>query len=179
MIQTPDTPLGGFERRLLDELRAVVELRGAGERPVPTIPERPSKVRWPRGAPRRSLAGVAVLALSACVAVLIGLSGSSPDLAQAFPIFGRPATAISREALASIVSQQGATLGDARLDVRHARAFSTPWGTGYVVSDTRANPICSPPPASPGAAGARTAAERATPSATVRVDWRSTGRSAR
>ena len=150
MIQTPDTPLGGFERRLLGELRAVVELRGAGERPVPTIPEGPSRVRWPRGAPRRSLAGVAVLALGACVAVLIGLSGSAPGLAQAFPIFGRRATAISREALASIVSQEGATLGNARLDVRHARVFSTPWGTGYVVSDTRANLICV---AAPGFAG--------------------------
>jgi hypothetical protein len=156
MIQTPDTPLGGFERRLLGELRAVVELRGAGQRPAPIIAEPPSRPHWPRRAPRRSVAGVAVLALSACAAVLIGLSGSSPDLAHAFPIFGRPASTISREAFASIVSQQGATLGNARLDVRHARVFSTPWGTGYVVTDTQANLICV---AVPGLAGSGWAAD--------------------
>jgi hypothetical protein len=40
------------------------------------------------------------------------------------------------------VSQQGATIGNARLDVRHARVFSTPWGAGYVVTDVHANLIC-------------------------------------
>ncbi len=140
--QPPDAPLGGFEQRLLGELRSVVELRGARQRPVLAGRERPPRARRRRVAPRRYLAGVAVLAPLACVAVLFGLSGSSPDLAQAFPIFARPATAISRDALASIVSQEGATLRNARLDVRHARAFSTPWGTGYLVTDTQANLIC-------------------------------------
>jgi hypothetical protein len=81
--------------------------------------------------------------------VLISLSaGSGPQLAQAFPVFARPATTISRDALAAILSQDGATLGDARLDVRHARAFSTPLGTGYVVTDTRADLICVSAPGS-------------------------------
>ncbi len=141
MTHTPDTPLGGFEQRLLGELRAVVELRGA-QRQIAAVQKGPSRTLRPRMASRRWVAAVAVLAPLACAAVLIGLSGSSPDLAQAFPIFARPATVISREALASIVSQEGATRQNARLDVEHARAFSTPLGTGYVVTDTRANFIC-------------------------------------
>lgn len=42
---------------------------------------------------------------------------------------------------ASILSDTGARLRNAGLDVRHARAFSTPLGTGYVVSDTHVDLI--------------------------------------
>ena len=149
MNHTSGTPLGGFEQRLLGQLRNVVELRGAQALPAPASRARPSTARRPRTVSRRYLVGAAVLVPVACVAVLTGFSGSTPDLAQAFPIFARPATAISRDALASIVSGEGASLRTARLDVRHAREFSTPWGTGYVVTDTHANLICVAAPGFP------------------------------
>jgi hypothetical protein len=75
-------------------------------------------------------------------------------LAQAFPLFARPSSTISRGALAQILSQGGATLRSAGLDVRHARAFSTPLGTGYVVSDAHADLICVASPAFDKAWGA-------------------------
>lgn len=151
MNPTPEDSLGGFERRLLGELRAVVEQRATRELGVRST-RRPATA-WPGLTLRRSLIGAAGIACIAGVVSLVSLSGSSPGLAQAFPIFARPATLISPGALASILSDSGASLRNARLDVRHARAFSTPLGTGYVVSDTHANVICVAAPGftAPGA----------------------------
>ena len=138
MTQTTDPPLGGYEQRLLDELVTFVELRAAapvtGMRPAP----RPCRVAL---APR--LAVAAAVAVAVCVGALIaGSASSGPDLAQALPVFGRPATPIAKSALAQILRDNGAGLRDARLDVRHARAFPTPLGTGYVVADRGAHVIC-------------------------------------
>lgn len=147
MNSTPAAPLGGFEQRLLGELRAVVEQR-ATVHPAVRSPRRAQTPLWSLTL-QRFLAGAAVIGSIACVVALLSLSGSSPDLAQAFPIFARPATTISRAALASILNDSGATLRNAQIDVRHARAFSTPLGIGYAVTDTHANLICVAAPGFP------------------------------
>lgn len=153
MNSTLDAPLGGFEQRLLGELRAVVEQRATVQLAV--RPSRRSQTLLRGRTLQGSLAGAALIGSIACVIALLSLSGSAPNLAQAFPIFDRPATTISRAALASILNDSGATLHNAQLDVRRARAFSTPLGTGYAVTDTHANVICVAAPGFParGAAG--------------------------
>ncbi len=134
MSAAADRQLGGFEQRLLVELRGVVA-EHAAERAAQRAERR-------RPVPRRSLAMVLAGAAVACVAVLIAVSaGSSPPLAQAFPILARPGTGIPAT-LASFLRDNGVTRRHASLDVRHARAFRTPLGTGYVLTDRDANLMC-------------------------------------
>jgi hypothetical protein len=155
MTVTSDSPLGGFEQRLLGELLAVVQVRATEARIVSAAPSRSARNRRQRPIVRLSFAASGIAVVIACIVALIGLSsGSSPDLAQAFPVFARPSSVISRGALAQIVSQGGATLRNAGLDVQHARAFSTPLGTGYVISDAHADLICAAAPAFDKAWGA-------------------------
>ena len=132
MSAAGNAELGGFERRLLIELRAVVT-EHAAERSVRQV-SRPVS-RW-------SLAAGVAVAAGACVAVLIALSaGSAPSLAQAFPILRRPGTSIPAT-LASFLRSGGVSAQHARLDVRHARRFRTPLGTGYVLTDRAAEVMC-------------------------------------
>jgi hypothetical protein len=126
--------LGAFERRLLTELRGVVVEHARNRTAQPVRPR--------RAFPRRSVAAALAVAAAACVAALIAFSsGSSPSLAQAFPILGRPGTGIP-STLASFLRSGGVSAQRARLDVRHARAFRTPLGTGYVLTDRDAKVIC-------------------------------------
>jgi hypothetical protein len=91
----------------------------------------------------RSLAAAGVLVAAACAAVLIVLSaGSTPTLAQAFPILTRPGTVIPRAGLVSMLQSNGAGLSAAGFDVHQARAFQTPLGTGYVLTDKQQNLLC-------------------------------------
>ncbi|MBV9604362.1 MAG: hypothetical protein JO027_04620 [Solirubrobacterales bacterium] len=50
--------------------------------------------------------------------------------------------------LTAVLRDQG--VADAKLDARHARAIATPVGTGYVVTDDRANLICIATPSFAG-----------------------------
>jgi hypothetical protein len=146
--------LGGFEARLLSELRDFVQLR-AESSPGPLVPAGGHTGTKPRQGlrarlppllgmqPRRSLAA-AVAVIAGCVAVLIGASsGASPSaaLAKEFPVFKQPAIA-GRKLLASILREQGALPRNVRVDLRSARAIHTPYGTGYVMTDRGANLMC-------------------------------------
>jgi hypothetical protein len=134
MSAVGNAEFGGFEERLLTELRAVVAEHATDRTAQPVRPS--------RAVPRRSVAAALAVAAAACVAALIAFSsGSSPSLAQAFPILGRPGTGIP-STLASFLRSGGVSAQHARLDVRHARAFRTPLGTGYVLTDHDAKVIC-------------------------------------
>lgn len=146
---TNQTPLGGFEQRLLGELRQLVEQR-ADEQAIRNDhgPITPTRWGWVHGVlPRRglgrSLAAAGALVGAVCAAVLVALSaGSSPTLAQAFPILTHPPTVIPRAALVSLLQSSGAGSSAARLAVNQARAFETPLGTGYVLTDKQQNLLC-------------------------------------
>lgn len=78
----------------------------------------------------------------ACAATLFALSaGSGAGLADAFPILSRPGTGVPATLL-GFLQGDGPTLSDARIDLRHARPIRTPLGTGYVLTDRRADLIC-------------------------------------
>lgn len=126
--------LGGFERRLLAELRTVVA-EHAAERVAEPVSRRAPSWRRPL------IAGLAVAA-TACVVVLVALSsGPAPSLAQAFPILSRAGTPVP-PALAGVLRSNGASAHQAKLDLRHARPFRTPLGTGYVLTDQGTDLIC-------------------------------------
>jgi hypothetical protein len=133
MSPAANMQLGGFEQRLLTELRAVVAEQAAPDAVAP---------RALRRTPRWSLAAGCAAAAAACAAVLIAASaGSSPSLAQAFPILARPASAVPPD-LAGFLRSNGASAQRAKLDLRHARPFHTPLGIGYVLTDVKTDLIC-------------------------------------
>lgn len=147
MTPTNKPPLGGFERRLLGELRELVELRAAApapsqERLSSAASRQPLSRALQRLAltPRRALAPVAV-AIVACAVVVIGFSAgsSSPSLAKAFPVFAQPPTNVSGF-LSGVLRDQGSAA--AQVDASQARAIATPLGTGYVATDPQADLIC-------------------------------------
>jgi hypothetical protein len=150
MSATTDTPLGGFEQRLLAQLRAEVAARPPEliqTTPAPSTPVRPSP-RSSRGGlstrrvPGRRLPAVASAAAAALVvAVLSVLPAASPSLAQAFPILTER-THVLPARLARALRSQWLASAEPRFDLRHAYAFTTPAGTGYVVVDQRARWLC-------------------------------------
>lgn len=139
-------PLGGFERRLLGQLRELVEVRAAASTPsqerLSAASRRPlSHVLQRLGlTPRRALVPVAVAAIASAF-ILIGFSGgsSSPSLAKAFPVFAQPPTNVSGF-LSGVLRDQGGAA--AQVDASQARAISTPLGTGYVATSAQADLIC-------------------------------------
>jgi hypothetical protein len=150
MSATTDTPLGGFEQRLLAQLRAEVAARPVDPiqaTPAASIPVRPnprsSRRRLStRRVPGRRLPAVATGAIVAIVvAVLSVLPAASPSLAQAFPILTEQ-THVLPARLARALRSQWLASAAPRFDLRHAYAFTTPAGTGYVVVDQRTRWLC-------------------------------------
>jgi hypothetical protein len=138
MSATSDTPLGGFEQRLLTQLKAELAEPRIAARPVPAPRVRAARVRrskwWPSTA---ATAAVAVLV----VAVLSILPAATPSLAQAFPILGERGHGLPTRLVQALRSQWRAGAGP-HFDLNHAYAFSTPAGTGYVVVDQRSRWLC-------------------------------------
>jgi hypothetical protein len=142
MIKTTDDPsLSGFEQRLLSQLREVVVLRATAENSA-RAPKRKALLGGLLER-RGSLAAAGAVALAAC-AVLLGLSaGTSPQPAQAFPIFATP-TVNPSGILESFLKSEGMVPGNPpdptksdagywREAARHAHAFSTYWGAAYTL----------------------------------------------
>lgn len=95
-----------------------------------------------------ALVSVAIVAAAVVVVALIGFStGSSHKLSRTFPVFGKTSTDASGF-LTAVLRDQGVV--DAKADARHARAIATPVGTGYVVTDNRADLICIATPSFAG-----------------------------
>jgi hypothetical protein len=142
MKATHDSSLDGFEQRLLGELRRFVELRAAEQAPIQDrlTARRPQAGRL-AVTPGRWMTAGATAAVIGCIMALIGFSSdSAPSLAQAFPILAKPAIS-TPETLQRFLNRGDTQLSDA-LSYARARAFTTPWGTGYVLLDQHANLIC-------------------------------------
>jgi hypothetical protein len=181
MSATADTPLGGFEQRLLTRLRAEIAARPALESPV-AEPARPALIRRLRAVlkardSRRRIPVAATAAIAAlAVAVLSALPAAAPSLAQAFPILTERGHVLPGR-LARALRAQWLTGAEPRFDFRHAYAFSTPAGTGYVVVDQRTRWLCILVPGfTHGSAGGRcervTLARIAEPALSVRITGR-------
>lgn len=132
MSATGDSPLGGFEQRLLTQLKAEVASRPIVDPPAPS-----------RASPRRrripALATAAIAGLT--VAVLSVLPAAAPSLAQAFPILSERTHPLPAR-LAQALRAQWRTPAAPHFDLSRAFAFSTPAGTGYVVVDQRSRWLC-------------------------------------
>jgi hypothetical protein len=145
MSATTDTPMGGFEQRLLAQLRAEIAERPPEliqTTPVPSTPARPAPRSSRLRVPTWRLPAVASAAIAALVvAVLSVLPAASPSLAQAFPIITER-THVLPVRMARALRSQWLASPAPRFDLRHAYAFTTPAGTGYVVVDRRARWLC-------------------------------------
>jgi hypothetical protein len=181
MSATTDTPLGGFEQRLLAQLKAEVAARPVLESPV-AEPARPARARRRHVVPtalgsRRRIPAVAAAAIAALtVAVLSLLPAAAPSLAQAFPILTERGHVLPAP-LARALRAQWLTSATPHFDLRHAYAFSTPAGTGYVVVDQGARWLCILVPGfTSGSAGGRcervTLVRIAEPALSLRVTGR-------
>jgi hypothetical protein len=139
------TPLDGFEARLLTQLKAQVTSHPSPA-PQPSAAPQPNRTPTVSGRlTRRSRAGSLLTACAAGAAVLIALlyvlSGSTPTLAQAFPILtgrthGLPAL------VKRILRSQRLAASNLSADPKRAYSFHTPVGIGYVVVDRRARWLC-------------------------------------
>lgn len=95
---------------------------------------------------RWSIAAVAAAA-AACVVLIWSLSGSTPNIAHAFPVLsGRAVLTPASLQQAMKIYGLGPRLDG--LDLRHAHPVATPWGVGYVLTNHGRSPICVVAPAS-------------------------------
>jgi hypothetical protein len=133
------TPLGGFEERLLTQLKAHVSIQpGLALKPGMQSVTRGRLPRLPRAS---SVLTAAAAAVAMLVAVLNLLPGGQTALAQAFPILTqRPAQLPA--ALERILRSQRLPNSSQPSDRERAYAFQAPTGTGYVVVDQQEKWIC-------------------------------------
>jgi hypothetical protein len=143
---TPNAPLGGFEERLLTQLRAQVAARPPAVQEPAARPAVPPRAAGARAAhPRLRVPRVTIPVAAAITALLTGvltlLPAATPTLAQAFPILTGRTHRLPAH-LARVLAHQWTTGTSPRFDLRHAYAFRTPSGTGYVIVDRRARWLC-------------------------------------
>jgi hypothetical protein len=93
------------------------------------------------GRARRWVASGAVAAAALAIAMVISLSGHTPNVAQAFPILKNSATITPGE-LQNSLKIYGVSASNDGLDIEHGHALSTPWGTGYVLTNPSETIIC-------------------------------------
>lgn len=151
---TDGAPLGGFEQRLLTQLRAHV-----GERAVAVEPLRATSTVAGSRRSRRLIPRLSVPAAATLVALVTGLltllPAATPTLAQAFPILDVTAHPLPAR-FARALRARWRSGGEPSFDLRHAYAFRTAAGTGYVVIDRGSRWMCILVPGfSIGAAGGR------------------------
>ena len=106
---------------------------------------RPREHRRSIGFSRRTVVAGGAAVSAALIALVVGLpSGSSPTIpsAEAFAIFRKPAVDVS-----SLRVLEGRA--SAGIDVKHARKFATPTGTGYILRSSNGQRICMTIPDSP------------------------------
>ncbi len=139
MTTVDRAPLGGFEERLLTQLKVHVTTQ-----PVPAAqaearrdPGR-RRVLLPRG---NSILTAAPAGVAMLVAVLNILPGSQTALAQAFPILTQRSGQLPA-ALDRTLRSQHLPIGSQPTDRERAYAFQAPAGTGYVVVDQQDKWIC-------------------------------------
>ena len=90
---------------------------------------------------QRWVASSAAAAAALAAMLVISLSGSTPNVAQAFPILKGSSTITPSELRSSLTSYGVAPNSDG-LDVAHGHAVNTRWGTGYVLTNPRETAIC-------------------------------------
>lgn len=138
-----DTPLGGFEQRLLTELRAQVAARSVPAPPQTMPSAKPSHtvaIRHRLRVPRLT-APLAAATAALTTGVLTLLPATTPALARAFPILGGPTHALPSR-LARVLRAQWHGGTSPSFDLKHAYAFRTAAGTGYVIVDRRTRWLC-------------------------------------
>jgi hypothetical protein len=111
---------------------------GAG-RPVPPRAWVP-KIS-PVGRLRSGIAASGMVAAALAVTLIVSLSGSAPNVAQAFPALNGPSV-LTPGMLQQSLAAYGVGPHDGGLRVGTGHAVSTPWGTGYVLTSPSDSFVC-------------------------------------
>jgi hypothetical protein len=126
---------------------------------------------WRSRRVRSGLAASGLVAAALVVAVVVSVSGSVPNVAQAFPVLNN-APVLTPAALQQSLKYYGVA-GDGGLDIRTGRTVATPWGTGYILTGPDDQFVCvvtpGPSAASWGASCAQ--AKQATSQGTMRDEY--------
>lgn len=119
--------------------RSSASVRGLrGRLPRWRAPRRLGLRRW--GALHWSIVWVTTAAVAGAV-VLAVFAGSSPTAAQAFPVLDEH-PALTPASLGQALRIYGVAPGDAGLNIRQGHPITTPWGTGYVLTNRDRSVIC-------------------------------------
>lgn len=94
-----------------------------------------------RSRTQRWVVGGAVVALALTVALLISISGHTPNVAQAFPILNGRST-ITPSELNAALRLYGVGPSNDGLSTKYGHPVRTRWGTGYVLTNPRRTAIC-------------------------------------
>jgi hypothetical protein len=94
-----------------------------------------------RGRAQRWVVGGAVAAVALTAALVISISGHTPNVAQAFPILNGRSTITPSELTASL-HLYGVGPSNDGLSTKYGHPVRTRWGTGYVLTNPRRTAIC-------------------------------------
>lgn len=95
----------------------------------------------PVGRFRPGIAVSGMVAAALAVALTVSLSGSAPNVANAFPVLNAPSV-LTPVALQQSLAIYGVGPHDGGIDIARGRAVGTPWGNGYVLTSPGAGFVC-------------------------------------
>jgi hypothetical protein len=124
------------------------------------------------GGLRSGIAASAILAAALAMALTVSLSGSAPNVAQAFPALNDPSV-LTPAALGQSLKVYGVDPHNDGLNIARGHVVGTPWGTGYILTGPDNSFVCVVAPglssADWGASCAQT--KLATSSGTLRREY--------
>lgn len=95
----------------------------------------------PIGGVRSGIAAVGMVAVALTLALTVSLSGTAPNVAQAFPALNGPST-LTPAALQQSLREYGVSGGTDGLNIAKGRTVDTPWGTGYILTGPDNSFVC-------------------------------------
>lgn len=93
------------------------------------------------GGLRSRIAASGMVAAAVAVALVVSLSGSAPNVAQAFPALNGPFT-LTPAALQQSLKIYGVSPGNDGINITKGRTVTTPWGTGYILAGPDHRFVC-------------------------------------
>jgi hypothetical protein len=121
---------------------------------------------------RSGIAALGMVAVALAVALTVSLSGTAPNVAQAFPALNDPSV-LTPAALGQSLKVYGVDPHNDGLNIARGHVVGTPWGTGYILTDPDNRFVCVVAPglssADWGASCAQT--KLATSSGTARMEY--------
>lgn len=95
----------------------------------------------PVGGVRSGIAALGMVAVALAVALIVSLSGTEPNVAQAFPALKGPSV-LTPAALGRSLTVYGVDPHNDGLNIARGHVVGTPWGTGYILTGPDNRFVC-------------------------------------